>query len=163
MADPMNVCTYSPQIAPGNGRIMQMPAEMRPITKRQTVILTYEDFSITLPAPNLRNKFLPKITRVQREARGGELIIFRDPVWSKVTVFNWAFEGLTASQAEGCLEFTSESCGDVFTILDFESRTIYGIMINPNNPISQEKPDSRNPDCSSKAFTWKLDFQGVFA
>lgn len=162
MAVPMNVCTYSPQIAPGNGRITQMPATMRPIVRRQTVVLTHNDFSITLPAPNLRNKFLPKISRVQREARGGELIIFRDPIWSKMIVLNWAFEGLTATQAEGCLEFSSESCGDIITVLDFESRTLEGIIINPTNPVSQEKPDISKPDCQVRGYTWKFDFQGVF-
>ena len=141
MTDPMNACTYSPQISPGNSRITQMPAEMRSIVKRQTVVLTYNDLSVTLPAPNLRNKFLPKISRIQREARGGELIIFRDPIWSKMIALNWAFEGLTSVQAEDCLDFTSQSCGDVISVLDFESRTLEGIIINPTNPISQEKPD----------------------
>lgn len=162
MADAMNVCTYSPQIAPGNGRITGMPANMRPITPRNTVVLSYGLFSITLKAPNLRNKFLPKISRVQREGRGGELIIFRDPTWSKMVVLNWAFEGLTATQAEACLEFSSEACGGIINVLDFESRTIQGIMINPANPVSQEKPDISKADCQVRGYTWKFDFQGVF-
>ena len=169
MPDPMNPCTYSPQIAPGNNRMDAVPANMRPIVPRGTIRLKYpydaadiDAFIVLLKAPNLRNKFLPKISRIQRESRGGQVIVFRDPVWTKMVVLNWAFEGLTATQAESCLEFSSESCGGIIELIDFESRTMRGIIMNPANPVSQERPDIPKPDCQVRGYTWKFDFQGVF-
>lgn len=166
MADPMNLCTYSPQIVPGNVRVVAMRAEQRPITRRDTVVLQYPindpSIVITLKAPNLNNKMLTKISRIQRMSRGGELICFRDPLWTEKTVLNWAFEGLNSTQAQGCLELCSESCGDLIQIVDYESRTLQGILMNPNNPISQEKPDVTKPDCLVRGYTWKMDFIGDY-
>jgi len=168
MPDEMNHCTYSPQISPGNTRVIPMASEQIPIVARSSIILQwpYEGGEgatiLEIRNPNYNNKLVPKISRIQRESRGGELIVYRDPAWTKALVLNWAFDGLTYAQAIACLNFCTVSLGKPIRLLDYESRVMKGIITNPSNPVSQEKPDSKINGCQSRGFTWKFDFQGVY-
>lgn len=156
----MDKCSYSPQISPITIPGLTPPAAVGPtLVKRDTVLLQYPYDSptttLTLRVPNLNNKLVPKISRIQTLSRGNTLVVYRDPIWPKSTILNWAFEGLTGDEAEACLAFSKLTCGKIIKLTDYESRVLRGILTNPRNPISQE----RN---SCRGYTWKMDFQGAF-
>lgn len=172
----MNKCSYSPQISPVTIDGLTPPPTTGPtLIKRSTVLFQYPFDSPTttleIRAPSLNNKIVPKISRVQSLSRGNELLVYRDPIWPKSTIFNWSFEGLTKAEAEACLAFALLSCGQIVKITDYESRVMRCILMNPRNPISQElrdlipvTPGSPTPreERGTRGFTWKCDLQGGF-
>lgn len=173
---PMNKCTYSPQISPVTIPGLTPPPAVGPVlVRRATVLFQYPYASPTMTleirAPSTNNKLVPKISRIQAMSRGNELLVFRDPIWPKSTLINWSFEGLTAEEAEACLSFALVSCGQLIKVTDYESRVMRCILINPQNPISQESkeiipviPLSPTPREArgTRGWTFKIDLQGSF-
>lgn len=156
----MDKCTYSPQISPVTIPGLTPPPATGPtLVRRATVLFQYPfdtpTTTLGIRSPNLNNKLVPKISRLQLMSRGNELIVYRDPVWPKSTLLNWSFEGLTKDEAESCLAFSLLTCGRIIKVTDYESRVLRVILINPRNPISQERAGCR-------AYTWKADMQGSF-
>lgn len=164
-------CLYEPQISPGNTNLTPMPATA-PVTlvRRETILLEFPHdvptTTLELRSPEFNDKLVKKFTRIYRKSRGNTLIVFRDPAWPKTDIINWAFRGLTNIQAADALAFYKLSAGKYIRLTTYESLVYQGIIINPNNPISQEGPDvilpDPNPDnCTvNSSFTLKFDFQG---
>lgn len=154
----MDDCTYSPQISPGNASRTPIASTMPTLTPASTVELAYPFVSptstLTLRNPQFNNKIVPKINRILRYSRGYSLVVYRDPVWLKQTIINWNFVALTKVEAEDALDFFLLTAGKEIKLTDFESRVYKGILLNPENPISQESKDA----CS---YTLKVDFQGT--
>lgn len=152
----MEDCTYSPQISPGSP-LTPMPATAPTLTPRDTILLEYPFVSPTttleLRNPNFNDKLVVRKSRIYRVSRGNDLIVFKDPIWPKTRIINYAFERLTQVQAQDALDFFEESLGKYIKLTTYESLVYKGIIINPNNPVSQETKSL----CS---FTLKFDFQG---
>ncbi len=149
-------CVYSPEINPGNPNVTPMSATDIVVVDRSTVILTYPYVSPTLTLeirnPELNDKIVRQCYRVQEYTRGNTLIIFRDPNWFKTYVLNMAFTALSKTNRDDILTFCRASAGKYIGFKDPLSQDHKGIIINPDNPLTQE-----GPDC---LYTWKLDFQG---
>ena len=154
----MDECTYSPQISPGSP-LTPMP-ETSPVTlvARDTVLIQYPYTSPThtleLRNPGFNDKLVIQKSRIYRVSRGNDLIVYRDQIWPKARIINYAFEGLTQTQAEDALTFYEVSLGKYIKLTTYESLVYKGIILNPNNPISKETKH----DCS---YTLKFDFQGT--
>ncbi len=154
----MDECTYSPQISPGNSNRTPIPDVQPTLTPINYVELAYPFSSPTttlqLRRPEFNDKLVPKISRILRYSRGNTLRVYRDPVWLKQTIINWNFSGLTKVEAEAALDFFLESVGKEIKLTDYNSQVYKGVILNPENPISQESKSA----CS---YTLKLDFQGT--
>lgn len=154
----MELCTYSPQISPGNSNITPMPETM-PLTlvSRETVLLEYPYASPTttleLKVPQLNDIKLVDFSRIQRRSRGNTLITARKSYWPKSNTFNIAFNFLTASERDDVIAFVKLTLGKEVKYTDHESQEHKVILINPANPLTQE-----GEGCQ---FTWKVDLQEI--
>lgn len=158
MPTEMNVCSYSPQISPGNSNVNPMP-EDAPVTlvPQQTIVLEYPwdtpTITLTLKNPELNDKFVKKFTRIYRRSRGGTIIGYRDVTWPHQDILNWSFMGLPKADAEAALDFYRAAAGKYIKVTTYEGLVYKGIILNTNNPISEEGPGG----CQ---YTLKFDFQG---
>ncbi len=150
----MDECTYSPQISPGSPDVA-IPDDDIVIVQRDTVLLQFPYGSPTdeleLRNPELNDKIVTQVYRVQRYTRNNTLDIYRDPTWFKTGVLNWNFTGLTSDQRNDIIAFCRVSAGKYIKVTDYLSQEHKCIIINPDNPITQE-----HRGCS---YTWKVDLQ----
>lgn len=154
----MNKCTYSPQISPGNSELTAPPASLPVVlVSRDTIVLTYPYVSPTLTVeirnPELNDKEAHQFKRIVSVTRGNKLIVKRNQNWPRSTRLSYNFIALSKEQAYDILDFIKESLGKEIGLLDYESKQWKGIIISPNEPITQE-----GPGCMYSA---KFDFQGV--
>jgi hypothetical protein len=110
--------------------------------------------SVTLRNPELGNKDRLKFNRINRETRGGTLIVFADPMWPKVESLVLRFAGLKKAQADALLTFMQNHLGEEVGLLDWEQRYWRGVIVNPNDPVVE---DSRGSYSASFEFEGELD------
>jgi len=155
MTDVLNQCEYSPEISPGSPLTAMPASDITPVD-RSTILLEYPYTSPTttleIRNPELNDKIVTQVYRVLEYTRGNSLIVFRDPNWFKTYVLNMAFTGLSRDNRNDILAFCRLTAGKYVKLTDYISQTHKGIIMNPDNPITQE-----NRGCG---YTWKLDFQG---
>jgi hypothetical protein len=94
--------------------------------------------SVTLRAPNLGNKDRLSFNRIQRETRGGTLVVFADPVWPKIETFVLTFSGLRSAQAQRLLAFLEVHLGEEIGLVDWEGRAWKGVVMSPTDPVVQD-------------------------
>jgi hypothetical protein len=166
-----NKNTYSPDIGPGS--IPNMPLTDILVVKTPTVSLTYNppsgpDVVLTLRNPQLNDQYLFQVYRIQRYSRGDSMLTYRDKTWFKTRVHNWAFVGLTRQNRIDILNFVKVSAGQFITVVDYYGQSFEAIIINPDNPVTQELPDYLPTEYPSVArprgtygcgYTWKVDLQ----
>jgi len=144
------LCDYSPFI--GDTDVSEPPSpsaslpaqSFDPTTDRFKLVLpTFSDISggspqqdsIILRAPDFGNREGVQTTRINRESRGGTLIIYRDPDWPKFVRLTVQFSVLSAAQARGLLGFMERNVGQEVGVQDHEGRTWKGTIINPDESI----------------------------
>ncbi len=107
--------------------------------------------SVALKTPNLGNKDRLGFQRVIREARGGTLIVYADPIWPKTETLVLTFSGLLKVEAYELLAFIDDHLGLEVGLIDWEHRFWRGVIVKPDEPIIEDKFDS---------FTVNFEFQG---
>jgi len=95
---------------------------------------------LTLRAPEFQDRDRNAYTRVSRETRGGTLIVYSDPVWPSVRSLVVTVTGLTSDEAESYLTFMYATLGKEIEVRDWEGRLWAGVIVNPDNPITQDGP-----------------------
>jgi hypothetical protein len=95
---------------------------------------------VTLRAPNLGNNDRLSFTRINRETRGGTLIVFADPLWPKVQRMVVSFSGLMAQEAADVLEFMRTHLGEEIGVIDWEQKFWKGVIMTPEDAIVQDGP-----------------------
>ena len=145
-------CQYSPFIGSGSPAI---PATM-PVLGDAKVTLTYPFVSPTttlmLRNPQFGNVDRLSFDRINRETRGGTLIMFADPKWPKQQTMNVAFQALTRAMKNSLLTFLAASLGQDIGYLDHENRQWVGIVTTPEATVQN---DSRG------GYTVTFEFEGV--
>lgn len=106
---------------------------------------------VDLRAPNFGNRERLQFNRINRETRGGTLIVFADPIWPKLRTLVLSFSGLTHEQADQLKIFMAAHLGHRIGMIDWEGYRWAGIITTPNDPIVE---DSRN------RFTASFEFLG---
>ena len=179
---------YSPVLT-GNGLsaksgIQDMPLTDITVVQGTTVSFQYpyigsNTTTLTLRNPELNDIRVFQAYRVQDYSRGDTLIVYRDPQWFKTRVLNWSFTGLTRQNRIDILAFVAMSAGQYILVTDYWGVQFKAIIINPDNPITQETPDyqayqigSNTPyypptiisggtatTISGSGYTWKVDLQ----
>ena len=107
--------------------------------------------SCTLRAPNLGNRDRLSFNRINRETRGGTLVVYADPIWPKTQALVLSFSGLRRSEALDLLAFLSDHLGQEIGLLDWESRYWRGIVTTTSDPVVEDSHDS---------FSANFEFEG---
>jgi hypothetical protein len=106
--------------------------------------------SVTLRAPTFGNKDRLAFNRVQRETRGGTLIVYADPIWPKIQTLVLTFTALRKPETEDLADFINDYVGQEIGLIDWEKRYWRGVV----NPEIQVIEDSWN------SYTVNLEFEG---
>lgn len=142
-------CEYQPQIGNVGSTEIQRPTlpPIIPITSDR-FRLVYPDFrtlgsgtpleDIILRAPLFGNREGIQSVRVQRETRGGELIIFKDPIWAQFYTLSFQFDSLKHEDAFALLRFIEETIGLEIGIQDHEGNLWAGTLTNPEEAITHD-------------------------
>jgi len=136
------LCTYSPFI--GNTSSVD-PLPPRPtaptIVNYDNVQLSYPvnapTDTVTLRGPELGNKNRLHNQRINRETRGGTLIVFADPIWPKMETIILDFYALSETECQDTLDFVSTSLGKLIKVRDWEGQVWIGIIVTAG-PIIRE-------------------------
>lgn len=107
---------------------------------------------LILRAPNLGNQERLSMTRINRETRGGTLIVFADPIWPKVETLLLSFSGLSQAEGQALMTFMESYLGQEIRLIDWEDRLWTGVIVNPQDPVVQD-----GPGCQ---FTASFEFEG---
>ena len=98
--------------------------------------------SVTLRAPDFGNKDRLSFNRISRESRGGSLIVYADPIWPKIQTLVLSFSSLHRYQAQALLAFLENYLGQEIGLIDWEQRFWKGIIVSPENPVTEDLRDS---------------------
>jgi hypothetical protein len=109
--------------------------------------------SVTLRAPQFGNRDRIGINRINRETRGGTLVVYADPIWPKTQTLVLSFAGLTRGEAVNLLTFYETYLGDEIGLLDWEHRYWKGVITQPDAVIQ----DGRDSYSASFEFEGELD------
>ena len=136
------LCTYSPFI--GSSTDENAPAP--PLVTQPTIIPLNQvtltcpavSSSITLRNPELGDKDISQFQRINRETRGGTLVVFSDPIWPRTQKLILEFTGLTEEKGQEFLTFLNLALGQYVELKDWESTTWGGVLTAPQSPIIRD-------------------------
>jgi hypothetical protein len=144
--------SYSPFIGSGSPGA---PPTTPPTLGAATLTLTYPYIAPTttlvLRNPEFQNKESLNFNRINRETRGGTLVVYADPDWPKAKVLTLTLRHLKQAQVDALLTFLQESLGKEVGLLDHENRQWRGIILNPDAEIAHVSREDR---------TVELQFEG---
>ncbi len=92
--------------------------------------------TVVLRNPEFGNRERLGFNRINRETRGGSLIVFADPQWPKIKTVQVTLNSLSADQAADLKAFLRESLGKEIGLLDYENRQWRGIITNPDTEVA---------------------------
>ena len=114
--------------------------------------------SCVLRAPNLGNRDRLSFNRINRETRGGTLVVFADPDWPKTQTLVLSFSALTKAEGQDLLQFLTDHLGQEIGIIDWEKRYWRGIVTTTTDPVVE---DSRGSFSAQFEFEGELDPTGT--
>jgi hypothetical protein len=93
---------------------------------------------VTLRKPELDNRDRNAYTRVNRETRGGKIIVYADPTWPQIRTLAVTIVGLTETDVDDMQTFMLDTVGQEIGLTDWEGRLWKGFITNPNDPATQD-------------------------
>lgn len=111
--------------------------------------MTYQSLSIELPTPEFGNKITYAQSRVQRQTRGGDMVIYYDnrsgasclgewgTKWPTTEILEFDFSYLDDENSQLLLAFMLSTIGRRITLVDYVGMTWLGFIINPETEIMQ--------------------------
>lgn len=146
------LCQYHPFIGAGPGPTI---AATMPTLGSATLTLTYPFVSpttaVVLRNPQFGNVDRLSFDRINRETRGGTLIMFALSKWPKQQTMNVTVTALKRSQKDALLDLLNLSVGQDIGLLDHENRQWRGIVLTPDAVVNN---DSRG------GYTVTFEFEG---
>jgi len=106
---------------------------------------------VTLRKPELDNRDRNAYTRVNRESRGGKMLVYADPNWPKIRTLAVTIIGLIESEVDELHSFMQETLGQEIGLTDWEGRLWKGFITNPNEAATQD---------GRKMWTVTFEFEG---
>ncbi len=142
------LCTYSPFIGNSSSIDVLPPNPIGPtLIEYDNVQLSYPLNSptdtLTLRGPELGNQNNLNFQRINRETRGGTLIIFADPIWPKMETMILEFYGLSEADSQDALTFVATSLGKTIRVRDWEGQLWSGVIVS-NDPIIRNSKGCSN-------------------
>ncbi len=107
---------------------------------------------VTLRSPNLGDIDRLAFDRINRETRGGTLVIYADPIWPKVETLLLTFSVLKSEEKDALLAFMRTTLGKQIRLIDWENRAWRGVIVNPQDPVVEDRRNS---------FTASFEFEGT--
>ena len=101
----------------------------------ETGVVTDE---LLLRSPNFGDKDRLSPHRLNQETRGGDLIVFADPIWPKVQTLLFSFSGLTKVEARALQTWYDDYLGQEIRLIDHEDRLWRGVITQVTDPIVQD-------------------------
>lgn len=89
--------------------------------KKQYITLTLGNNSIKISAPEIGDSYKLEDTRIFRNTRNGDLLLYSDPIWPKIQTFNYRFSFLTITEIQLLKSFIKKTIGSTITLLDYEN------------------------------------------
>jgi hypothetical protein len=127
---------YSPFVGGTSVSGYTAPSTTAPTLVRGPMTLTYPYVSPTSTLvfrnPEFGDKDRLLFNRVNRETRGGTLIVFADPKWPKTQILSVQVDNLGPEAIANFLTFLQDSLGQEIGLLDWEGRQWRGIIITPD-------------------------------
>jgi hypothetical protein len=111
--------------------------------------------TVELRAPNLDNRERLSFTRINRETRGGRLIVFADPTWPTLNTLVLSFSGLSKAEVDSLQAFMVAHLGEEVGLIDWEGRQWVGVITSPDERAVQD-----GGGCDGN-WTIGLEFEGV--
>ena len=99
------------------------------------VTLTYGSTVVTLKVPELGDVDNINVKRVQDQTRGGDTIIFRDPIWSITETLKFKFTNLTRNRSQQLLRFFADTIGLSVQLTDHFGVVWNGIILTPDAQV----------------------------
>ncbi len=122
-----------------------------PIVHQTLVYFTYGAYTFHVRKPDFDNSTKLEFSRVNRRSVGGDLIIYRDPIWPESITLDMKFSLLSAAEAQLFKTLFIVSLGELVRYDDYLGQTWFGIILNPQEPIVQYGRDR---------FSVKIQMQG---
>lgn len=110
------------------------------------------DDIVLLRNPELDDRDRIGYTRVNRESRGGELQVYRDPSWPLVNTLQATVVGLKRTDVDDLLSFLEDHLGEEISLNDWHGRYWRGVITNPDEPVVEDTKDR---------WTMSFEFEGV--
>lgn len=127
-----DTCQYAPQIGTTTGEYAAIPAA--PVLGHAILTLSYPvgspTTSVTLRNPQFGNLDTLTYNRINRQSRGGKLIVFADPDWPKSRRLEFTVPTLNQTQVDDLLAFLAISLGLPITLTDWQNRNFDGVITN---------------------------------
>ena len=146
---------YTPFVGSGSSGITP-PTTTVPTLGSATLTLTYPYTSptttLTLRNPDFRNQDSLNFNRINRETRGGTLVVYADPNWPKAQTLSLTISHLKQTQVDDLFDFLLESLGQEVGLLDHENRQWRGIILTPDAEVSHVGRENRSV---------QLEFEGA--
>ena len=151
--------TFAPQIgANSNPNAPTPPPSSLPAASSQTGFrLQYPATGtptacVVLPrGPEFGNIDRFTADRINRESRGGTLIVYADPIWPKFHTLVLKISSLQKTDAYALRDFMAAYPGQQISLIDWENRAWSGVITNQQDPLIQ---DDRN------SYTASFEFEG---
>lgn len=165
ISDPCNAKAYTPYIGENTtSDAPTPPSDSLPFTvglpEGERFQLLYPGLgeatdTVELRAPNLDNRERLAFTRINRETRGGRLIVFADPLWPQVNTLVLTFSGLAKAEIDALQAFLVAHLGEEVGLIDWEGRHWVGVITSPAERAVQD-----GGGCDGR-WTIGLEFEGV--
>lgn len=121
------------------------------------VIFSLGSESVTLTIPEIGDVDKIDVSRVEEQTRGGDLIIYRDPIWPVTEILKMKFTTLSRIVSDEFLHFMMDTIGQQVTMIDWQGVTWLGIITTP------DAQRMCNADNSCGLYEIEIEFQGVKA
>lgn len=100
------------------------------------ITLTKDSLSIQLRNPEFGNTDAIEVRRINRKTRGGDLMVYRDPIWPKTRTFQVKFAFLREDDLSRLLDFVHRTVGQIVSYTDYEGQVWSGIITTPESEVS---------------------------
>lgn len=127
------VASVPPAYTPGGPS--SAPYSLVTHTQRH-VTLSGGPLSLILPAPDFGNTESVGETRIQRQTRGGDFIVWRDAMWPIEREFEMTFSFLSASQVSKLQSFVAKTCGQLISFTDHYGLVFRCVITSPEVEVS---------------------------
>ena len=138
---------YTPFVGSGGGSITP-PTTTVPTLGNATLTLTYPyttpTTTLVLRNPEFQNQDSLNFNRINRETRGGTLVVYADPNWPKAQTLSLTVNHLKQSQVDDLFDFLLESLGKEIGLLDHENRQWRGIILTPDAEVAHVGRENRS-------------------
>lgn len=103
----------------------------------EQVRFKYGDYQFYLRKPDFDDAYSYDFTRINRQSRGGDLLIARDPIWPKTIDLSIRFTYLSQAEIDQLLYFMELSLGKRCRYLNYDNVEWEGFITNPQAVAQQ--------------------------